>query len=270
MFDFVQKVDGGAGVSGQQTAEEFNNYIDELKNAITRSGNTLDATGTDLVQLSQAIATGGRIVSLVNNDTAEIGDIVLPDNSTASLTVNLPAAPFTGSMVHFRQVFGQSFQDDPVTIGRNGNTINGASSDVTVNAKDAQFSFFYDGATWVMIFGSYIGVNPDAGPSLAGIPIAMGNYRYQASTSTLIERGEWGIASTSFVSNAIRVVLEHTASSADGLVAVGSAFGGGVLGVHLEANPVSTTEIDIFITDSTGVALTAFINMGWAIYDSNR
>ena len=60
MFDFGTKVDGGTGSAGELTAEEFNNYIDELENAVTLTGQTLDATGTNIKQLSTAMTIATR------------------------------------------------------------------------------------------------------------------------------------------------------------------------------------------------------------------
>jgi len=271
MLDFGTKTDGGAGASGQLTADEFNNYIDELENAVTRSGNSLDATGTDLVQLSQAIATGGRIVALVDMDTAEVGDIVLPDNSAGSLTINLPATPFTGAMVYFRQVFGQSFETNSVTIGRNGNTINGASVDVTVASPDAQFSFFFDGATWVMIFGSYIGVVPDAPPRLAGIPVAMGFYTFKADPSgSLVRNLEFGVTNAVLSGDGFLVTLDHTASATGNWVAF-ALPANGVLTTTIAADfaQVSTNSVG-FALSANNATPTSVFDIFWGVWDLAR
>ncbi len=176
----------------------------------------------------------------------------------------------------FRQVFGQSFETNSITIGRNGSTINGVGSDVTITTPDAQFSFFYDGATWVMIFGSYTGVLPDAPPRLAGVPIAGAALNYDGSDPYVVNSttASWGITSIaeSPLNPAVgRFTLDHTASSELNLVASASFNGVGLDGITLASLPINVNTIDVWVQSSAGDALvTAAIPLNFAIWDLGR
>jgi len=160
MQDFGTKADNQPPPAGQLSAAEFNNYILELENIVSRSGQTLD--GASVIQLAKAIGTGGRPISISNGGTAVEGDIVLPNNSAGPLTVNLPATPFTGARVYFQQVLGQPFSANALTLGRNGNTINNVAADVVIDINNLTFYAHFDGATWLLVFGDIIGVDPNS------------------------------------------------------------------------------------------------------------
>ncbi len=135
MKNIGTKIDNTSPPSGNLTAVEFNNFIDELENIATLTGQTLD-TPTDTVrQLLQGIAVGGERVSRTNGQTAQIGEIVLPDNSSAPLTVNLPTSDlFINAVVYFEAVENQLFSVNALTIGRNGNLIMGLAEDMILNS----------------------------------------------------------------------------------------------------------------------------------------
>ncbi|MEE9222975.1 MAG: hypothetical protein V3V40_05920 [Nitrosomonadaceae bacterium] len=84
MLDFGTKVDNGVGAAGILTAVEFNNYIDELENAVTNTGQTLDATGTDVTQLSKAAsiyAAGSDFYTATGTNTyvlSTVGSFLAP------------------------------------------------------------------------------------------------------------------------------------------------------------------------------------------------
>jgi len=152
MKDFVTKVDNTSPPSGNQTAIEFNNYINELKNMITLAGMTLDTPVDTVRQLIQALAIGGERVSRTNGQTAQIGEIVLPDNSAATVTINLPTANlFVNATVYFEQVVDQPYSLFSLIVGRNGNTIMGLAEDMTVNTaafNNQRFKMVWSGSTW--------------------------------------------------------------------------------------------------------------------------
>lgn len=82
--------------------------------------------------------------------TAVEGDHILPDNSSAALTINLPATPSTNTVVRFRPVVDQLYSVFGLTVGRNGETIMGLSEDMTVGGSSDNHEFFmlYNGTTW--------------------------------------------------------------------------------------------------------------------------
>ena len=91
--------------------------------------------------------------------TAESGDRILPDNSSAPLTINLPASPSAGDAVYFRQVENQLFFTNPLTVGRNGNTIMGLAEDMIVQTPNLAFHLVYNGSTWVVYKDEVVGEN---------------------------------------------------------------------------------------------------------------
>lgn len=152
MKDFGTKVDNTSPPSGNLTAAEFNNYINELENVVTKAGMTLD-TPVDVVrQLVQAIAVGGERVSRADTETAQIGEIVLPDNSSAVVTINLPSTNlFVNATVYFEQVVDQLYSAFALTVGRSGNTIMGLSEDMVVDTSgfdNVKFKMVWNGSTW--------------------------------------------------------------------------------------------------------------------------
>lgn len=137
MKDIVTKVNSTTPPAGNLTAEEYNNVQDELENVVTLTGQTLDTPTNTLRQLIQAMGVGGERVSRTDAQIAQIGEIVLPDNSSAPLTVNLPNTNlFINATVSFEQVVNQLFSTFALTVGRNGNKIMGLEEDMLVNSID--------------------------------------------------------------------------------------------------------------------------------------
>lgn len=76
--------------------------------------------------------------------TAVSGDLVICDTSGGAFTVTLPAAPRKGDRV------GVSLRlaGNNLTVGRNGNTIDGAAADLTLSAANTSRTVQYDGSGW--------------------------------------------------------------------------------------------------------------------------
>jgi hypothetical protein len=104
--------------------------------------------------------------SQVDTYTAIPGDRILPDNSSAILTINLPATPSTDETVVFKQVVGQLYSVFALTVGRNGSTIMGAAEDTIIGENgrtkldDTIIEFRYNGTTWVPSVLGSIGATP--------------------------------------------------------------------------------------------------------------
>ncbi len=89
---------------------------------------------------------------------AEAGDKILPDNSVAAITINLPATPTEGDTVYFRQKLNQLYSTFSLTVGRNGNTIMGLAEDMVVDADDnIEFEMSYNGITWIVFQTKVVG-----------------------------------------------------------------------------------------------------------------
>lgn len=89
--------------------------------------------------------------------TAVNGDRIAANTAGGSFTITLPASPDAGDRVTI--VDGNStatafgFQSFPLTVARNGSTINGVADDIIVRTKGATFSLAFDGTTWRVSLG---------------------------------------------------------------------------------------------------------------------
>ena len=84
------------------------------------------------------------------NYTAVNGDQVLVDTSGGGIgspvTITLPASPAIGNEVHFVDS-GNNLASNNLTIGRNGQPINGTASNLVVSTNGAAFTLVYVNAT---------------------------------------------------------------------------------------------------------------------------
>ncbi len=85
-----------------------------------------------------------------SNYTAVNGDQVLVDTSGggigAPVTITLPASPAVGNEVHFVDS-GNNLASNNLTIGRNGQPINGTATNLVVSTNGAAFTLVYVNAT---------------------------------------------------------------------------------------------------------------------------
>lgn len=153
MKDLTPKINNSTTAAGELTAEEFNDMRNDAQNSVTESGQVLTvAVGDDNRQLLKAIAVGGGRVSRANAETAQVGEIVLADNSAAILTVNLPlvADVFVNATVEFEQVIDQPYSAFALTVGRNSQLIMGLAEDFifnSLNADDSKVKFSWAGGS---------------------------------------------------------------------------------------------------------------------------
>lgn len=105
---------------------------------LTFIGGTLSASG------------GGSWTVITTTTTASSGSAYLVDTSAGSYTVSLPASPSTGAAVTFSDR-SYTWDQYPVTIGRNGSTIEGLSEDMICSIQEASFTLVYDGSTWRLV-----------------------------------------------------------------------------------------------------------------------
>ena len=143
MKDLTPKVDSTAGPTGALAADEFNDMRDDAQNAVTLTGQTLTvAVGDDNRQLLKAIAVGGERVTRTDTQTAQVGEIVLPDNSGGAITINLPAIAnvFVNATVVFEQIEDELYSVNSLTVGRNSQEIMGDASDFLLDSVNADNS----------------------------------------------------------------------------------------------------------------------------------
>ena len=85
------------------------------------------------------------------NYTAQSNEKILLVADIAPFTITLPSSPNLGDFISFIDASSQGLDFNPVTIDRNGQKINGASSNITVSTEAAAFTLVYTGTNrgWV-------------------------------------------------------------------------------------------------------------------------
>jgi len=93
-------------------------------------------------------AGGGGIVYVEKtaNYTAAAGEGIIADTSAGSWTLTLPATPTSGDVVVVAD--GANWAVNNLTIGRNGSTIEGDSSDLIMNVGNVSVTFIYASNNW--------------------------------------------------------------------------------------------------------------------------
>jgi hypothetical protein len=91
---------------------------------------------------------GGGIVYTrqTANYTASAGEGIIADTSVGAWTLTLPATPSVGDVVVIAD--GDDWGTTNLTVARNGSTIEGSSSDLTLDVGGVSVTFVYDGFTW--------------------------------------------------------------------------------------------------------------------------
>lgn len=99
--------------------------------------------------------------SQVDTYVSSNGDKILPDNSASALAIDLPASPVEGDTVTFRQVKDQLFSVYNLTVGRNGETIEGTAEDMVVGTTEGfdniEFEMYFNGTTWTVQLTKVVG-----------------------------------------------------------------------------------------------------------------
>lgn len=137
MKNLTPKFDNTAGSTGQLSAPEFNDFANDVQNAITESGQTLTTNvGDNNRQMSMAVATGGKRILRATGQTALIGEVVIPDNSAAACTINLPTTGlFVNATVLIEQGAGWLYTLFAVTVNPGGNKIMNTSGNMVMNSR---------------------------------------------------------------------------------------------------------------------------------------
>jgi len=80
------------------------------------------------------------------NTTGEANRGYFVDSNTAAITVTLPASPSTGDTLRIADLGNASTNN--ITIGRNGEKINGTADDLTVATDNSAFALAYSNSTY--------------------------------------------------------------------------------------------------------------------------
>ena len=79
--------------------------------------------------------------------TAFAGDKIFANTTGGAFTITLPASPTIGDEVRFVDL-ANNFDTNNLTVGRNSEKIDGATSDLTVATEGAAFALVYSGSTY--------------------------------------------------------------------------------------------------------------------------
>ena len=79
--------------------------------------------------------------------TAFAGDKIFANTSGGAFTITLPASPTVGDEIRFVDV-NNTFDTNNLTVGRNSEKIDGATSDLTVATEGAAFALVYSGSSF--------------------------------------------------------------------------------------------------------------------------
>jgi hypothetical protein len=104
----------------------------------------LTTDGTNWFELQ---TQGSDWLTKTNTYTAFAGDKIFADTSSTAFTITLPASPSVGDEVRFLDL-ANTFDSNNLTVARNSQKIDGATSDLTVATEGAAFALVYSGATY--------------------------------------------------------------------------------------------------------------------------
>lgn len=134
------------------TTRTSSNYTLTIK-TVSGTGVTLPVGGKALVysdgtNINQGLITKGYNTITDSNSpyTAVANDQILANTSSGTITVTLPATPSTGDEVTIIDARG-TFNTNNLTVGRNGEPINSAASDLTLNTNGQAITLVYVDAT---------------------------------------------------------------------------------------------------------------------------
>ena len=115
------------GMNGNLTLPEDGNILDSNNKPVIKIELPFDIKSTDF----NAVA-GGRYGV---------------DTTSVAVTATLPASPSTGDAIYFADA-GGAYSTNNLIVARNGHTIMGSASDMTVSIDNQSFGLFYNGTTW--------------------------------------------------------------------------------------------------------------------------
>ena len=104
----------------------------------------LTTDGTNWFELQ---TQGSDWLTKTGTYTAFAGDKIFVNTSSSAFTITLPASPSVGDEVRFLDL-ANTFDTNNLTVARNSEKIDGATSDLTVATEGAAFALVYSGSTY--------------------------------------------------------------------------------------------------------------------------
>ena len=141
----------------QKTYGLYNNIAGgaDITARLGASGNTLTITngkyrlvstdGTNWYDIFTLAGLGEAWIEKATGDspyTASDGDNIFVDTSGGAVTITLPASPSIGNQVKIIDSHGTAATNN-ITVGRNSEKIQGATSDLTISTNNAGISLVY-------------------------------------------------------------------------------------------------------------------------------
>jgi hypothetical protein len=150
-------------VAGQTTIAAASNT--ESLTLVAGSGMSIQ-TDNSTKTLTFTAGAGGWLNKSANW-SANVGESIIANTSGGSWTLTLPASPSIGAQITV--VDGADFQSNPLILGRNGNLINNAASNVALNYTGIKVDIIYNGTSW-LVYG-----NTPSGADVLALGLALGD-----------------------------------------------------------------------------------------------
>jgi len=141
-------VDGSNTEHGVGTYTASGTTLTRTVRKSTNSDAAISLSGSAEVFITAGSADVGYPVYVSGTYTAKAGEIVHADTSGGAFTVTLPASPIEGDKVTF--IDEADWGTNNLTIGRNGETIDGDAADLVCNIGGVYFSLVYNGSDWTL------------------------------------------------------------------------------------------------------------------------
>ena len=127
--------------------------VPKMFTLISTSGLTDSSTladlevGTNFEMISNDKNTIVPVDDTTSTPTANPGGLYMVDTTNGPVTINLPASPQNLDTISFVDAKG-TFDQNNLTVGRNGNNIMGLAEDMIVGKKYIAFDLIYYNGDW--------------------------------------------------------------------------------------------------------------------------
>lgn len=151
----VLKYDGTNWINSTDSTGTTISGINDIGDVVITSvatGQVLKYDGTNWVNGTDTAGTTATFTVVSSNTTASANTFLLVDTTSAGVTVTLPPSPANGDFVTFGDGGGDKV-NEPTTVARNGNTIQGSAADYVLNTPNHRVTFVWSGTTWRLIYG---------------------------------------------------------------------------------------------------------------------
>jgi len=97
-----------------------------------------------------SMISGGNVYEITSNGNAAAGDVIFADTTSGPITITLPASPTIGDRVRIMDPKSIWDSTNKVIVGRNGNKIEGYTSDLelTVPGDSVDLVFYSTTSDW--------------------------------------------------------------------------------------------------------------------------